>query len=292
MGIRSAALLTVGLLDAVATAGFGGAAVRVASGPVMINDNGPATPYPSQIALGGQGSSVLDVNVTLSGLSHNYPDDIDAVLVGPRGQSTMLVSDVGAGADVSGVTLTLDDEAPASMPDETALAAGTFKPTDSDSIGWEPDEMPAPAPTPPIASLAIFDGSDPNGTWSLYIEDDTADGQGALANWSLEIASASSIRVSNARVTEGRRATFRLTRDSNLGQAATASFTAVSGSAKSGRDFKAVSGRVTFAPGESVQRVRVRTREDDRTERTERFFLNVTSDAGTSQGTAKIRDGD
>jgi subtilisin-like proprotein convertase family protein len=290
--MRILPLMTAALLGLPATAAGSAVTERSGSDPVTINDNGPASPYPSQISVGGLGTSVLDVNITLTGLTHGYPDDIDAVLVGPRGQSTMLVSDVGGGTDASGVTLTLDDDAPAAIPDETALVGGTFKPTDSDSIGWEPDEMPAPAPTPPIASLSIFDGSDPNGAWSLYIEDDTPGEQGSLTGWSLQIASASAIRVSNARVKEGRPASFRLTRDSNLGEPATVSVATVSGSAKAGKDFKAVNGRVTFAPGESTKRLRVRTRGDERTERTERFFLNVRSDAGTSQGTAKIRDDD
>src|SRR5688500_1128553 len=34
---------------------------------------GPATPYPSEIAVSGLGSSVSDVNVTVSGLGHSYP---------------------------------------------------------------------------------------------------------------------------------------------------------------------------------------------------------------------------
>jgi hypothetical protein len=36
------------------------------------------------------------VVVKLNGLSHSYPDDLDLLLVGPDGQSAMLMSDAGA----------------------------------------------------------------------------------------------------------------------------------------------------------------------------------------------------
>ena len=43
----------------------------------------PATVYPSQIAVSGITDTVTDVNVTLNGFSHTFPDDVDVLLVGP-----------------------------------------------------------------------------------------------------------------------------------------------------------------------------------------------------------------
>ena len=101
-------------------------------------------------------------------MSHTFPGDIDVLLVGPGGQNAIIMSDVGGGADVTGVTLTLDDAA-ASQPAGSPLVTGTFKPT---NVGTS-DAWPAPAPAPSGGSpLSVFNGTSPNGTWSLYVVDD------------------------------------------------------------------------------------------------------------------------
>jgi len=261
---------------------------------VSIPPLGPGEPYPSQIDVSGLSSSVKDVNVTLTGLSHAWPDDIDAVLMGPGAQSAILMSDVGGGPlEVSNVDLTLDDEAAGTLPDETQITSGTFRPTDSDTIGWDSDELPAPAPAAIIASLSVFDGTNPNGTWNLFINDDYDPEPGILQGWSLEIhTSAPAVAVSNAKAKEGKVARFTLARSLNLDEPVTASYTTAGGSAKGGKDFKKTSGTVTFAPGETSTRVRVKTRYDHVDERTERLFLKVTSGGVTTKGTARIIDND
>ncbi len=63
-------------------------AVFGGGGAITINDDMTATPYPSTIAVAlanGVAADTVDVNVTLSGLSHTNPDDIDILLVGPAG---------------------------------------------------------------------------------------------------------------------------------------------------------------------------------------------------------------
>jgi hypothetical protein len=52
-----------------------------------------------------------------------------------------------------------------------------------------PANFPAPAPAGPYAkSLSAFDGTDPNGTWKLFIIDDSPGSSGAVANnWALQI---------------------------------------------------------------------------------------------------------
>ena len=57
-----------------------------------------STPYPSTISVGGLGTKVSDVNLSLTGLSHTFPDDIDMLLVGPGGQQATVMSDAGGSA--------------------------------------------------------------------------------------------------------------------------------------------------------------------------------------------------
>ncbi|HKQ40512.1 MAG TPA: immunoglobulin domain-containing protein, partial [Verrucomicrobiae bacterium] len=87
---------------------------------------------------------------------------------------------------VSNLDLTLDDLAPAMLPDNGAITASYFRPAD-----YEPatNEMPAPAPAGPYGnSFNIFTGTDPNGTWKLYLVDDTIKDQATLRNgWRLDI---------------------------------------------------------------------------------------------------------
>src|SRR5215213_3578267 len=111
------------------------ATMTISPGP----DNGgkavatPATPYPAIIAVSGfTNGRILDVNLTLHGLSHTFPGDVDILLAAPAaGLNAFLMSDVGANSLASNVTLTLDDQAAAGLP--TPLVDGTFKPADGAS---------------------------------------------------------------------------------------------------------------------------------------------------------------
>jgi subtilisin-like proprotein convertase family protein len=165
---------------------------------ITINDAAPATPYPSNITVAGYGNELLDLNVQLFGLSHTYPDDIDMLLVGPQGQNLIFMSDAGGSTDVVNVDLILDDAAATALPDSTAITTGTYRPANYGAG----DTFPAPAPVPSGATtLATFNGSDPNGTWSLYVLDDLGADVGSIAGgWCLELAATSpaapSIQVS------------------------------------------------------------------------------------------------
>jgi subtilisin-like proprotein convertase family protein len=160
--------------------------------PITIQDNGPATPYPSTITASGLGGTITTVTVTLATLSHTFSEDIDILLVGPGGQSVLLVSDVGASTTTQGATLVLDDDAPASLPGAGRITSGTFRPTnlnDSNTLPITPDVFPAPAPAPPYdTELAVFAGTDPNGSWQLFVRDDAHLNEGSLARgWCLTI---------------------------------------------------------------------------------------------------------
>ena len=189
----SRALIRVLVVSAVAVlVGAQAAAAQTTfsnSTPIAIPDSGPATPYPSTINVSGLSAAVTDVDVTLNNVTHTFPDDIDVLLVGPQGQNVILMSDAGGGLPgITDTTLTFDDSAPGSIPDEAPPAPGAYKPTDIVEPGEENDTFSAPAPAGPYGTfLAVFNGTNPNGTWSLYVFDDAGGDLGDIEGWSLRI---------------------------------------------------------------------------------------------------------
>ncbi|WP_234785697.1 hypothetical protein [Bacillus mycoides] len=145
---------------------------------------GPAVPYPSDIVVAGVPGTIIKVTATLNNMSHTFPSDLDILLVGPLGQNVMLMSDAGGGTDIVSVTLTFDDDAANQVP--TPIVSGMYQPT---NLGGG-DILPAPAPAPPYGSaLNVFNGTNPNGTWSLFVFDDAGADSGNIAGgWSLTIA--------------------------------------------------------------------------------------------------------
>ena len=80
------------------------------------NQTGPASPYPSTIAVSGLSGAVSKVTVTLANLTHSTLNDVDAMLVSPTGQNLVFLSDIGDPntlAFASNATLTFDDAAAA-----------------------------------------------------------------------------------------------------------------------------------------------------------------------------------
>ena len=195
-GIVSA--YVVGVLAVALCAAPAGAQTFSGSNPASITINnpgtaGPAGPYPSTINVAGLSGTITAVTVTLTGISHTFPDDVDMLLVGPGGQSLVVLSDVGGGTDLVGVNLTLDDAAAGLLPDGGPVVSGTFRPTD---IGAT-ENFPAPAPAGPwglpatagAATLAsIFSGTAPNGDWSLFCVDDLGADDGNMAGgWAVTV---------------------------------------------------------------------------------------------------------
>jgi len=155
---------------------------------VLIPDSGIANPYPSQIQVSGLNGLITGVSVSLENFSHNSPDDVDVLLVAPNGRRIVLMSDVGGNTPVSDKTLTFTDSAANNLPDDSILTSGIFKPTNIDNI----DTFPSPAPQGAVDgnALSAFTGSNPNGTWSLYVVDDQGNNAGQMSGgWSLDILS-------------------------------------------------------------------------------------------------------
>ncbi len=155
---------------------------------IVIPTSGSATPYPSAIEVSDLRGVVTDLNVELDGFEHAFPADVNVVLVGPGGQNVDLMNGVGGFGSVSGLTLTFDD-AGTPVKEGRTVTSGTFSPSSSvhrEGFGFN---GPPPAPSPPHGtSLALFNGTDPNGTWELYVFDDGESDAGRITGgWALNL---------------------------------------------------------------------------------------------------------
>ena len=174
--------------------------------PIVINDSTapgisqPATPYPSSIFVSDVFGTITKVTATLSNIAHSYPGDVDILLVSPAGDTVVLMSDAGQGFEnaISGVTIRYTDSAPSPPPYIGLITTGDCQPVNySDDQTQARDFFPPPAPpatnTWPT-TMSTFNNKNPNGTWSLYIVDDTPDQDGIVAGgWSLAITTSTPV---------------------------------------------------------------------------------------------------
>ncbi|HEX8246803.1 MAG TPA: proprotein convertase P-domain-containing protein, partial [Pyrinomonadaceae bacterium] len=146
---------------------------------------GTSDPYPSEISVSGQSGLVSKVTVGVENFSHSSPDDVDLMLVAPNGRKVVLMSDVGGVNEVNNVSLTFDDGAANSLPDDTTLTSGNYKPTDFEAN----DAFPAPAPQGAATGrmLSVLNGSEPNGAWQLFLVDDNGNNTGTINAWTLNV---------------------------------------------------------------------------------------------------------
>lgn len=149
------------------------------NGGVTIPDPGSADVYPVNINVSGLVGTISKVTTQVNGLTAPRPSNIDFLLVGPTSAAFEFMSDAGDAVNaVNNISLTLDDAAASALPNGTALSGGTFRPSDYDNLNTDP--FPAPAPgtfnrpsTGGVATFAsVYNGSNPNGTWSIYVVDD------------------------------------------------------------------------------------------------------------------------
>jgi Ca2+-binding RTX toxin-like protein len=163
---------------------------------IQIPTVGQAFPYPSDIQVTGLAGAITDVNATLVNMNHGFADDIEALMVAPGGQTTVLVADAGGMASVVNDTITLDDSGPFPVPDTGGFVGGlTYQPGDYEMPGLEPYNPPAPPP-PHGLTMSTSNGSNPNGIWSLYVFDDHFPASGQFSGgWSVNVTTSTSPAV-------------------------------------------------------------------------------------------------
>jgi hypothetical protein len=173
---RSFALLGLLLLSALAPAAASAAETRNLTnidGAFPVNElGGPSTAFPSTVEVAGAPGTIIEVTLTTFGLSANQ--DLDMALVGPNGAQVMLLSDACSSATVVSSVLTFTDAAPIFVPQLScaSLSRGKVKPTNYEPESDNFATVGGP-PGPYTNSLSVFDGISPEGTWRLFMMDDT-----------------------------------------------------------------------------------------------------------------------
>lgn len=179
---------------------------------------GTGVPYPSTITVSGGPVQIGGVRVTLFDVTHQFPDNIDVLLVGPQGQKFVLMGDAGGPVPITTpVTLTFIDTAGQVLPDNGPLVTGNYEPTN-----WETPVTSFPPPAPPApynepgsavggTGLQTLNGnfflSNSNGTWSLYVRDDAGTVNpnvitGSICGWGIQFIQPTAAQASiSGRVT-------------------------------------------------------------------------------------------
>jgi hypothetical protein len=140
-------------------------------------------------------NSILDVNVTLQ-LNGGWNGDLYAYLVHPGGFAVLLNRPGVTGSDAFGygdsvLNVTFADSAANGDIHRYQTVPG-YQTSIANGSAWAPDGRLA-GPTsvvetdPRTAFLSSFNGSDPNGGWTLFVADLSNGGVSTLTGWGLQI---------------------------------------------------------------------------------------------------------
>ncbi len=156
-----------------------GAVVFSHQGVVSAQPGFAASPYPATISVSGLSGPITDLNVDVGLMYAPEGDGVAMLLQAPGGRSLVLLD--GGPSEIIFSGIVFDDSAPSQVPLDADLASTglgefQFKPTDY----YADDDFPAPGPGtdygnpgPDLggsATLAsVFNGTDPNGTWKLFL---------------------------------------------------------------------------------------------------------------------------
>jgi len=145
------------------------------------------------------GGSIGSVTVGLD-ISGGYNGDLYAYVAGPNGGFSVLLNRVGVsnnasafGYSDSGFNVTFSDSAGTNIQYYQNFSytlsggqlTGVWQP---EGVNIDPESGPSLfLTTPPSTPLSSFDGSNPNGTWTLFLADLSSGGQSTVVSWGVDI---------------------------------------------------------------------------------------------------------
>ncbi|MFZ4785279.1 MAG: hypothetical protein ACOYLH_07350 [Flavobacteriales bacterium] len=160
-------------------------------GGITVNDVSAGTPNPSTITVSGGPATIGAMSITLTNLNHTWPSDIDVLLVAPNGESLVIMSDCGNGADWVNTTIEIADYATAAFINTGLNPAGIYQPANfvaGDAFPGFGGTVNNSAPAGTSTFAGVFGGDAANGTWSLYVVDDAGGDIGSIGSWSISFA--------------------------------------------------------------------------------------------------------
>ncbi len=169
---------------------------------ITLPANAGSIPYPTTVTVSNLLGTISDVTVTLFDITHSFSDNLNLLLVSPQGTAVQLMGHAGGGNALANTTLVFSD-AGAPLPDSAQITSGTYAPTNYSTVA----SFPTPAPVGPFPTLLStfngLNGTNANGTWSLYAVDDGS-GKGVVLNgWQLSIQTLPSVQpIANVTMAE------------------------------------------------------------------------------------------
>lgn len=147
------------------------------------------------------GGNITGLSITLN-ITNGFNGDLYAYLVGPNGGFAVLLNRVGVSNNASmfgysdaGFDITLTDsgasdihyyQSVANLVNVGGQLTGTWQP-DGREINPMTNDSSAFLTAGQTASLDSFIGTDPNGTWTLFLADLSSGGNATLLGWGLNI---------------------------------------------------------------------------------------------------------
>lgn len=136
----------------------------------------PAAPLLATAAVSGVGTYLWDLDLNVN-ITHTANADLDITLISPALTTVVVTTDNGG---------TLDN-----------VFAGTLfdMQVNDGAVDHVYTNLVTATPLSPEGSFDAFRGEDPNGTWTLRVQDDTTADAGTLNSWSLDVTTSSAPTV-------------------------------------------------------------------------------------------------
>ena len=181
------------------------------------------------------------------------------------------------------VTLSSSSEVPVTVSYETidgTATAGADYMTTSGTLSFTPGQ------TTKRVEVQTLPDTDQEGTESFTVRLSGATGatltDGVATGTILDDDDRPSLRIGDARVTEGGTAEFTVTLSSSSEVPVTVSYETIDGTATAGADYMTTSGTLSFTPGQTTKRVEVQTLPDIDQEGTESFTVRLSGATGAT----------